>query len=201
MSRLTEIQQALKAPKNQFNKFGGYSYRNCEDILEALKPLLQDDDIFHISDELVYLGERYYVKATATFNDVSVTAYAREAAEQKGMSASQLTGATSSFARKYALNGLFCIDDTKDADTMDNSKEKVTPYNGGGAKAAGFKTQKEFKEWYSKQNEIITNITSMEEFNQKRQSVIDAVAKAKLFDEQCADSLGQLMAKKKEGLQ
>ena len=132
--KLHEIQQKLKAPKNQFNAFGKYNYRNCEDILEAVKPLLGESALT-ISDEVVQIGERYYVKATATFyegagktQDIhTVTAYAREAADRKGMDESQITGATSSYARKYALNGLFLIDDTKDADHDDNSKPVQKP--------------------------------------------------------------------------
>lgn len=118
---VAKIQQSLKAPKSQTNKFGNYKYRNCEDILEALKPLLGDLTL-SLSDEVVEVGGRIYVKATATLRDgngalLVNTAFAREPDEQKGMSASQLTGTASSYARKYALNGLFLIDDTKDADT------------------------------------------------------------------------------------
>lgn len=127
MSKLTEIQKKLKAPKNQFNSFGRYNYRSCEDILEAVKPLL-DGAILTLSDELVNIGDRYYVKATATIKDYmevfSVSAYAREPQEKKGMDESQITGTASSYARKYALNGLFLIDDTKDADT-DEYKENI----------------------------------------------------------------------------
>jgi hypothetical protein len=118
---LIKIQTELVAPKNQYNKFGNYKYRSCEDILEALKPILKEThSAVVISDEVVVIGTRYYVKATATLKteqgEVSSTAYARETEEKKGMDASQITGATSSYARKYALNGLFCIDDQKDAD-------------------------------------------------------------------------------------
>ena len=129
MSKLSEIQANLKAPKNQFNGFGKYKYRNCEDILEGLKPLLGDSTLI-ITDEIVLIGDRYYVKATATFNDgenaVSVCGYARESLNKKGMDDSQVTGSTSSYARKYALNGLFLIDDTKDADS-DDSTASVAP--------------------------------------------------------------------------
>jgi len=118
--KLHEIQQKLKAPKNQRNTFGNYNYRNCEDILEAVKPLL-GDAVLTISDEIVQVGDRFYVKATATFKDkevvTSATAFAREAIEKKGMDSAQITGAASSYARKYALNGLFLIDDTKDPDS------------------------------------------------------------------------------------
>lgn len=124
MEKLSKIQKELKAPKGQMNKFGGYRYRSCEDILEAVKPLL-DGAILTLQDEIVYIGDRFYVKATAKFIDGdyehTTTAYAREPLDKKGMDASQITGMASSYARKYALNGLFCIDDTKDADTMDNT--------------------------------------------------------------------------------
>ncbi len=124
MEKLAKIQKELKAPKGQLNKFGGYNYRSCEDILEAVKPLL-DGAILTLQDEIINIGDRFYVKATATFTDGtythSVTAMAREPETKKGMDESQITGMASSYARKYALNGLFCIDDTKDADTMDNA--------------------------------------------------------------------------------
>lgn len=123
MKELIRIQNELKAPKGQYNSFGKYSYRSCEDILEAVKPLLSSYDcILTLSDEITLVGERYYVKATAVLmNDTGeraeVSAYAREEADKKGMDGSQITGAASSYARKYALNGLFCIDDNKDSDT------------------------------------------------------------------------------------
>lgn len=122
---LQQIQNELKAPKAQRNNFSGYNYRSCEDILEALKPVLAEYGAAVIlSDEIVQMGTRWYVKATATLKteteSVSVTAYAREEETRKGFDASQITGSASSYARKYALNGLFGIDDTKDADTMDN---------------------------------------------------------------------------------
>lgn len=128
--RVGDIQHKLKAPKGQYNSFGKYNYRSCEDILEGVKPLLKEHDLaLLIDDEIVQIGERYYVKATAKITDgreiVSATAYAREPDTKKGMDESQITGATSSYARKYALNALLCIDDTKDADTMDNRKKPV----------------------------------------------------------------------------
>lgn len=123
MEILNKIQKELKAPKNQKNAFGNYNYRSCEDILEALKPLLGTATIT-LNDDIVNIGDRFYVKATATLTDagqsVSVTAFARESIEKKGMDVAQVTGAASSYARKYALNGLFCIDDTKDADATNN---------------------------------------------------------------------------------
>ena len=128
--RVGDIQHKLKAPKGQYNSFGKYNYRSCEDILEGVKPLLKKHNLaLLINDEIVQIGERYYVKATAKITDgrefVSATAYAREPDTKKGMDESQITGATSSYARKYALNALLCIDDTKDADTMDNNKKPV----------------------------------------------------------------------------
>lgn len=119
--KLQRIQAELKAPKGQFNSFGGYSYRSCEDITEAVKPLLQEvGATLLMRDELVLIGTRYYIKATATLahaqGEISVTAYAREEETKKGMDSAQITGSASSYARKYALNGLFAIDDTKDPD-------------------------------------------------------------------------------------
>ena len=131
--KLMNIQQELKAPKGQYNDFGKYAYRSCEDILEAVKPLLKKEKVvLTISDELQYIGNRYYIKATATLIDteseaiISNSAYAREEEIKKGMDGSQITGASSSYARKYALNGLFGIDDNKDSDTtnIQNKEEK-----------------------------------------------------------------------------
>ena len=123
MNRLLTIQSKLKAPKSQFNSFGKYNYRNCEDILEALKPLLKETEtVLTLSDEVVMVGTRHYVRAFATLYGkdttiLQVSAYAREEETKKGMDGSQITGAASSYARKYALNGLFAIDDTRDADS------------------------------------------------------------------------------------
>lgn len=123
---LASVQQKLVAPKNQYNSFGKYKYRSCEDILEGVKKVMPANCSLTITDEVTMIGERYYVKATATFStqneSVSVSASAREAATKKGMDESQITGSASSYARKYALNGLFCIDDTKDADSRAPSK-------------------------------------------------------------------------------
>lgn len=133
-AKLLEIQQALKAPKGQTNTFGNYNYRSCEDIVEAVKPLLGEQKaVLTISDEIKLVGERYYIFATATIIDaetgetVAVTAQAREANEKRGMDTSQVTGATSSYARKYALNGLLAIDDTKDADTQAPAQQTSLP--------------------------------------------------------------------------
>lgn len=132
MKILQSIQQELKAPKSQFNSFGKYNYRSCEDILEGLKPLLKKHDaVLTISDDIVLVGDRVYVKATVTLKgkdeEHTTTAFARESLDKKGMDESQITGTASSYARKYALNGLFCIDDTKDADaTNDHGKGQAT---------------------------------------------------------------------------
>jgi hypothetical protein len=131
---LQDIQHSLKAPKSQFNEFGKYKYRNSEDILESLKPLLAKyKACVTINDEIVLIGDRYYVKATVTLsymnNSISTSAFARESLDKKGMDDSQITGSTSSYARKYALNGMFAIDDTKDSDTTNTheSNEKQEP--------------------------------------------------------------------------
>lgn len=126
LETLAYIQSELKSPKGQHNSFGNYNYRSCEDILNALKPLLKETNTaIVISDEIVLIGDRYYVKAIATLlngpQSHSATAYARESLDKKGMDSAQITGATSSYARKYALNGLLAIDDSKDADTQDNT--------------------------------------------------------------------------------
>ena len=121
---LMAVQAELKAPKNQHNSFGKYDYRSAEDIIEAVKPLLKDNGLFlNMSDDIVLIGDRYYVKATVkvvdvvTGESVQTSALARESAQKKGMDESQVTGTASSYARKYALNGLFAIDDNRDADT------------------------------------------------------------------------------------
>ena len=132
---LMAVQAELKAPKGQHNSFGKYDYRSAEDIIEAVKPLLKENGLFlTMSDDIVQIGDRYYVKATVSVTDivtgesVQTSALAREAAQKKGMDESQVTGTASSYARKYALNGLFAIDDTKDADT----DQYKTAQNGAG---------------------------------------------------------------------
>lgn len=158
MKELIEIQRELKAPKGQRNNFGNYNYRSCEDILEAVKPLCHKYNcLLTISDDMVMLGDRFYVKATAKIKNSAgetehTTAYAREAETKKGMDASQITGSSSSYARKYALNGLFDIDDTKDADTMDNRTHQPQNTTVSSGKATGKQKgylrdyQKTFKE-------------------------------------------------------
>ena len=138
MEKLRKIQQELKAPKGQYNSFGKYKYRSCEDIIEAVKPICHKyQTLITLSDEMVLLGDRYYIKATATLYDTETketiaqtVAYAREEAEKKGMDGSQITGAASSYARKYALNGLLQIDDTNDADTNEYQDDQEPLQNG-----------------------------------------------------------------------
>lgn len=132
MEKLSRIQAQIKVPKSQFNNFGGYKYRSCEDIVEAVKPLCKSEEcLLTLSDELKEVGGRVYIIATATLTSFDgsekfqASAAAREPMAKKGMDESQITGAASSYARKYALNGLFAIDDTKDADTMDNREHDV----------------------------------------------------------------------------
>jgi len=131
--KLNKIQVELNAPKNMYNSFGKYKYRNLEGILEGLKPLLKETEtVVKITDEVVAVLDRIYIKATVSILDgkdeISVSAFARESESKKGMDASQLSGSCSSYARKYACNGLFAIDDTKDADSMDNSGDGKAPF-------------------------------------------------------------------------
>lgn len=138
---MATIQSSLKAPKGQTNKFGGYKYRSCEDILEAVKPHLQSHSlVLTITDEITEVGGRVYVKATAVVHNkdghsIQTTGFAREEENKKGMDSSQITGSASSYARKYALNGLFCIDDTKDSDAT-NSHGRTAPARKAPAKKA-----------------------------------------------------------------
>lgn len=148
--KLAKVQSELKAPKNQYNSFGKYNYRSCEDILEAAKPLcIANGLLLTVSDEVVQVGDRIYIRATASVTDgegtIQTFGMAREAEEKRGMDSSQLTGATSSYARKYALGGLFALDDTKDADATnkhgkDNAQAVVEK-----AQAAGVPVEKEYK--------------------------------------------------------
>ena len=169
MKELLQIQSELKAPKSQFNDYGKYKYRSCEDILEAVKPILKKNNCtLLLSDSLIYVGERYYIKATATLvnaegKSVSTEAYAREEETKKGMDASQITGASSSYARKYALNGLLCIDDNKDSDTTNT---------GDNTPAAPVKTSKEDNAEVEKAIAEINAAKSKEE-------LINAIAKYK----------------------
>jgi hypothetical protein len=196
--KLVKVQNELKAPKSQYNSFGKYSYRNCEDILEALKPLLNEvKAIVNISDEIILIGERYYVKATVKFIDaetgevVEASAMAREEETKKGMDASQLTGSTSSYARKYALNGLFAIDDTKDADTTNtHGKENVKSLSEAQLKRmyvigknAGYENSKVDSMINQKYNKKACDMTKEEYDNvvEGLQKIADAKAKEKFI--------------------
>ncbi len=150
IEKLIEVQAKLNRPKCQYNSFGKYSYRNCEDILERVKPLLKEAGLcLTVTDEIRQIGDRYYVKATATVTDgsesVSTTAWAREPDTKKGMDDSQITGAASSYARKYALNGLFCIDDNRDADTGQNGTRGKREASQGKRKATATDDMTEVK--------------------------------------------------------
>ena len=198
--KLLNIQNELKAPKSQFNAFGKYKYRNAEDILESVKPLcFKYKATLTLSDEIVLIGERHYVKATATLTDnekpelkIWTTAYAREEESKKGMDGSQVTGASSSYARKYALNGLFNIDDTKDSDSTNthgkDDKETTTQEVTNEeilklfalAEQAGYSKDtvfKQAKEKYKKEienlkkaeyNQLITGYTKLVKMNEKK---------------------------------
>lgn len=210
---LSKIQKEMKAPKSQYNAFGKYKYRSCEDILEAVKPFL-NGAVLYISDEMVLIGDRYYIKATATLRNgdeaVSVTAYAREEAEKKGMDSSQITGAASSYARKYALNGLFLIDDTKDSDATNehgkgeaaNSKPKGNQVNTLKEKLVSKKEETPsvgkklfadiFKFWMSKDEDDAANrATAYEAINRYaahvgiKKTLKDAADLDKLTDKEC----------------
>ena len=183
MSDIVDIQKELKAPKGQWNDFSKYNYRSAEDIVDAVKPLLHDKGLYLVlSDEMVNLGDRYYVKATATIRKdsdgegqfiLSSTGYAREALDKKGMDQAQITGAASSYARKYALNGLFAIDDGKDADSVDNSQaepqaEMEKPwFNEDDFEAMRDKFQAAIKDGSRTGPEIVKNLRNTFKVNKK----------------------------------
>lgn len=184
-TKLATIQQKLKCEKSQYNSFGKYKYRSCEDILKAVKPLLDETKtVLTLSDELVAIGERYYVKATATLLDaeenkdipfISTTAYAREEETKKGMDGSQITGTASSYARKYALGGLFDIDDGIDSDATNTGESKRSTT----AKA----TQKTDKVDFNEIDERIKNATTVQEVRAIYASVPKPLQK--YFEEKC----------------
>lgn len=168
--KLGVIQSKLKAPKGQYNSFGKYKYRSCEDILEAVKPLLAETKtVLSVTDRMEVVGGRIYVRAEARLNDcedtgeITTVAYAREEESKKGMDSSQVTGAASSYARKYALNGLFCIDDNKDSDSTNTGEEEKT---------SGRKTES------AKEAEMISSETTMSIKN-----IIDKYPEAKLLEQ------------------
>lgn len=186
--KLLKIQQELKAPKGQYNSFGNYKYRSAEDILESVKPLLaKHKAVLTLSDTAEAVGDRVYIKATATLSDaeireqdkanltsydnISVSAYARETDVKKGMDSSQITGSASSYARKYALNGLFAIDDTKDSDTDEQHKQADRPAGLDEAKAKVFAEMKKQNKNSKEMMEIIdkatgkVNLTTIDDAN------------------------------------
>ena len=173
MCKLIEIQHRLKAPKGQYNSFGKYKYRSCEDILEAVKPILNDVGCFlTLSDEIQLVGDRYYIKATARLQgpdtDVTCTAYAREDLDKKGMDGSQITGTASSYARKYALNGLFCIDDTKDADTDEYANQNKKPSPALSApKSSKEMMHQNHPKWQAMLDSILAGKTTLEKVKEK----------------------------------
>lgn len=178
--KLSKIQQELKVPKEQFNKFANFKYRSQEDILEAIKPLLAEHGLLLVlSDIPVLIGERYYIKATARLSDqtdyMDVEAYARESEGKKGMDDSQVTGTASSYARKYALNGLFLIDDTRDVDSKDNSETNP--------------------ELFKKLKLAIQDVVYMEELESLRQDISDSAKELSSSDFQ---EIVGLAKKKKE---
>lgn len=170
MKRLLEIQRRLKAPKNQRNNFGKYNYRSAEDILEAVKPLLAEQGLLLVlNDDVVMIGDRYYIKATATITDgaefqVTNTAFARESETKTGMDASQITGTASSYARKYCLNGLLLIDDNKDADTDEYHKQTEGNYDFFANKLKGCKTLKDLQAtWAAMSPQAKTILTAVKD--------------------------------------
>jgi len=204
--KLLNIQAELRAPKNQYNSFGKYNYRSCEDILEGLKPLLTKyKATLIIDDEIVQIGDRYYVKATATLIDVegegslqkgreciSSTSFAREDEKKTGMDLSQLTGSTSSYARKYALNGLFCIDDTKDSDATNEHKGEQPKQD----KKAKQETKKETNQDENKQA-IEDNSLASEKASEKQLNLIYKLVKEKNYSsESMAKYISEAFGKK-----
>lgn len=184
MKELIEIQKELKAPKGQYNSFGKYKYRSAEDILEAVKPLLHKYECqLTLSDEIVLIGDRYYVQAVATIRNeeenVIVTAYAREDEDKKGMDGSQITGTASSYARKYALNGLFLIDDTKDADTDEfaNQQKSSKETAKETVKMASPVQMKRLKEFYGERFEDFLKSHKLNNENEVTMALADETIK------------------------
>ena len=171
---LNYIQVNLKAPKNMHNSFGNYKYRNLEGILEGLKPLLEETGcIVSITDSIEVLGDRYYIKATASIikgdDTIECDGWARESEDKKGMDLSQITGSTSSYARKYAMNGLFAIDDVQDADSMDNSytitndqKQRYQDLLNSGAYEGEYKKINDWWKGFSTKEQAETGLKNMQ---------------------------------------
>lgn len=165
---LSHLQRNLSVPKSRHNKFGGYNYRSCEDILDAVKSMLPDGATLMLCDDPVLVGDRYYIKSTATLSYngglATVESFAREEETKKGMDAAQITGSTSSYARKYALNGLFCIDDVADADASNTHGKEAMPEVNPQPKPQASPDQKAQKarEWLVDFTEKLTKATDMD---------------------------------------
>lgn len=196
--RVIALQNELKAPKSKYNSFGKYAYRSCEDILEAVKPLLAKHGLrLNISDQVIYFGNgdqgRFYVKATTTLTDgeswLTSEGWAREEETKKGMDGSQITGTASSYARKYALNGLLLIDDTKDADT-----DEYTKQTGG----RGGKTSALDREAYEREIDEQPTYTALQAWWRKNASSIPEDIYSALL-QRCQSRAGKFNAKTQEG--
>ena len=197
--KLTEVQNELKAPKSKYNSFGKYNYRSCEDILEAVKPILKAKRLaMTVKDDVFNIGDRFYIMATVTVFDceseekVTTTAYAREDADKKGMDGSQITGSSSSYARKYALNGMFAIDDTKDADSWNTNDKDRTVEKKEAERATEEQIAKLRALYKGKEDKLMElldkyGITSPVQFKRMEiQSVIDKLeAKLKQASKEC----------------
>lgn len=206
IGKLMRIQAELKAPKGQENKFGGYKYRSCEDILENAKPLLKKyGAILTLTDDLVEVGGRVYIKSTAKIFDgdilgaIETTAYAREPQDKKGMDAAQITGTSSSYARKYALNGLFCIDDTKDPDSNEYTEENKARNAKGNSGKKNQDTHAEY--WENPQPAPVSYICTdcgrpIQANGQYTPEKIAAWSKAKIGSMKCWDCISTKYAKK-----
>ena len=203
--KLLAIQTKLKAPKGQYNSFGKYSYRSAEDILEAVKPLNAEQGVLlTITDEIKEVGGRIYVVATATASDgtdeLKVSAFAREPENKKGMDDSQITGATSSYARKYALNGLYAIDDNKDADTGEHKQQQDNaPKKQQGQKQQAQKQQQAKEPTEQELHEIVEKYArSIEALGVERSKLIEYVCNkhnvGNLFDLKPNVLVGELKA-------
>lgn len=182
MKQLIDIQKELKAPKGQYNSFGKYKYRSAEDILEAVKPLLHKHGcLLTLSDEIILIGDRYYVKATARVTNgeeaAQTIAYAREDLDKKGMDGSQITGTASSYARKYALNGLFLIDDTKDADTDEFANQQTKEAAKEPTRMASPVQMKRLKEFYGDRFEDFLKSHKLDNENEVTMALADETIK------------------------
>lgn len=204
--KLLAIQTKLKAPKGQYNSFGKYSYRSAEDILEAVKPLNAEQGVLlTITDEIKEIGGRVYVVATATVSDgtdtLQVSAFAREPENKKGMDESQITGATSSYARKYALNGLYAIDDNKDADTDEHKQQQENAPKKQGQKQQAQKQQQQQEKGFTEQelHELVEKyVRNIEALGVDRAKLIEFVCNkhsvGNLFDLKPNVLVGELKA-------